>query len=270
MTRKDAVCSTNMPEKPNSRSRASRKTLAALLVSFLLLVDEALAEEPSQEWDFYGEAYFWAATLEAETTDGEDVDVSFSDILEHLNYGAMGAVGAEKGRWIIAADGIYLNLESDESSQQSIGGTLTRLDADVDIQGFISTAAVGYDLLDSDNTTLHLLGGGRYLWLDFDLDVEAGSGGVDFSDSNSWVDGIVGLRGRTQVADGWHLVYHGDIGTGESDLTWQLLGAVNYRFRNVDLVLGYRYLGWNFDAGENDVLDELSIHGPMAGVKFSF
>jgi opacity protein-like surface antigen len=175
---------------------------------------------------------------------GEDVDVSFSDILEHLNYGAMGAVGAEKGRWIIAADGIYLNLESDESSQQSIGGTLTRLDADVDIQGFISTAAVGYDLLNSDNTTLHLLGGGRYLWLDFDLDVEAG--------------------------DGWHLVYHGDIGTGESDLTWQLLGAVNYRFRNVDLVLGYRYLGWNFDAGENDVLDELSIHGPMAGVKFSF
>ncbi len=60
----------------------------------------------------------------------------------------------------------------------------------------------------------------------------------------------------------------GDVGTGDSDLTWQALAAVNYRFEKVGVVVGYRYLDYDFD--DSDVFDDLNLSGPFVGVKFRF
>ena len=62
--------------------------------------------------------------------------------------------------------------------------------------------------------------------------------------------------------------FHLDIGTGDSDFTWQVDAGIGYTFDACDVVLGYRYLSWDFD--DNPVLDNLNIKGPYLGVKFIF
>ena len=65
-----------------------------------------------------------------------------------------------------------------------------------------------------------------------------------------------------------HLFGYLDIGTGESDLTWQALAGIGYRFKRFDVHAVYRYLSWDFD--DNPALDELDISGPAVGLRFLF
>ncbi|MGB5567908.1 MAG: hypothetical protein WBM81_01280 [Sedimenticolaceae bacterium] len=61
--------------------------------------------------------------------------------------------------------------------------------------------------------------------------------------------------------------YYGDVGTGDSDLTWQGRLGLGYRFDEVDAIFGYRYL--DYDIGGTDI-DDITIKGPYAGVKMHF
>ena len=66
----------------------------------------------------------------------------------------------------------------------------------------------------------------------------------------------------------WYFSFYGDIGTGESDLTWQAMAQIAYRFKWFDVSLGYRHLDWDFE--DNAALDDLSVSGPYVGIKFTF
>jgi hypothetical protein len=70
------------------------------------------------------------------------------------------------------------------------------------------------------------------------------------------------------LTEKWYLFGYLDIGTGDSDVTWQGLGGVGYRFKWFDLVAAYRYLRWNFS--DNKALDNLYLYGPAAGIRFQF
>jgi hypothetical protein len=140
----------------------------------------------------------------------------------------------------------------------------------VELKGFITTLGGAYRFLETDTTRLNLVAGARYLWLKADLDVDIGRLGVGGSESDTVWDGIVGLRGKTDLNDKWYLTYYADVGGGNSKMTWQALAAINYRFQRVDAVVGYRYLDWDFDDGDMLNFDELNLGGPFAGVKFLF
>ena len=60
----------------------------------------------------------------------------------------------------------------------------------------------------------------------------------------------------------------GDVGAGDSKLTWQAWPGVGYRFEKFDAVAGYRHLAWETEDG--DTFEDLSFSGPMLGVKFGF
>jgi hypothetical protein len=89
---------------------------------------------------------------------------------------------------------------------------------------------------------------------------------VDDSGSN-W-DAVIGARGTLGLGQKWYLLGYLDIGTGESDLTWQALGGVGYRFRHFDLVAAYRYLSWEFE--DDQAVEDLQLHGPGLGIRFAF
>ena len=59
-----------------------------------------------------------------------------------------------------------------------------------------------------------------------------------------------------------------DIGTGNSDLTWQAAGGLGYRFGLCDLVAGYRYLSWDFK--DSSPIKDMNLSGPYIGLKFIF
>jgi hypothetical protein len=98
------------------------------------------------------------------------------------------------------------------------------------------------------------------------IPVSGRSGGSEATVSN-W-DGIVGLKGgfRFGANREWFVPVYADVGTGQSDLTWQIAGGVGYWFKWGDVIAMWRYLDYNFKSGE--AINDLSMNGPMLGVTF--
>ena len=235
----------------------------------------AESETDSDRWNWTAELYFWGASLGGNTTSGDNVDIGIDTIIDDLKFGAMGAISAHKGRWTGFADLIYLDLDDKASTAANVGPISLPVDAALELKGVVSTAGVGYQVYQKDGSALHLIGGLRYLWLEADLDLAFPElplplpvRPVSVDDSWTNVDAVVGLRGIADINEAWYVSYYADIGAGESDLTWQALAAINYRMKKVDLVLGYRYLDWEFD--DFGPFDDLNLSGAFAGVKIPF
>ncbi|MFD0911291.1 hypothetical protein [Ruegeria arenilitoris] len=228
-------------------------------------------------WDWQAEVYFWGADLGGETTTGADISMPIDTIIEDLKLGFMGAIFAEKDDWLFFADAFYLDLGDSAGTSASVGPIEVDVNGSFDLKGFQSTFGAGYKIMKTAGTTLHATGGVRFLWLDGKVEVDAteavGGSPIDGQvireneAGNNW-DVVVGLRGITELNDKWYLSYYGDIGAGNSDLTWQASLAANYRMNRADLVIGYRYM--DFDLDNFGPIDDLNLGGPFLGVKFSF
>ena len=244
--------------------------LTFILCCFLATALPANAETDSDQdgWKFGGSAYLWAAGVEGTDAAGDEIDVSFSDVLEDLDGGLMGILAARKGRWTLLADVIYLSIHQETSSTANIFGIPAKIDVDVKLEGFVSTFGVAYRVIDEDMTRLDLLAGARYFNLDVDLEADVGGRKVKDSDSEDVLDGIIGAQVLIDLSERWYLSCYGDVGAGDSKLTWQAWPGIGYRLEKVDVVAGYRHLEWETDDG--DTIDDLNFSGPMLGVNFRF
>ena len=244
--------------------KGSARSNIFITVSLLLFVCSSVnvsAAEVSveEEWKFGAELYFWGASIGGQSADGSDIDLDLSDILDSVRFAFMGSAGVSKGRWSLAADLIYLNAKDGDTIAPG-------LNADVELINWVVTPAVGYNLFQTERGRLDIIGGARFLYLKADLRINAL--GLRADDSGSNWDAVIGARGTVDLTEKWYLFGYLDIGTGQSDLTWQGLGGVGYRFKWFDLVAAYRYLRWNFD--DNKAVDNLYLHGPAAGIRFLF
>lgn len=48
---------------------------------------------------------------------GDDIDISFSDLIDDLNMAIMGSLQARKDKWTLLADVIYLAVSADQHRQ---------------------------------------------------------------------------------------------------------------------------------------------------------
>ena len=252
-----------------------QKFSTLLAIALALSTADALAQDGSPEgWKWRAELYGWGASLGGSTTSGGDVDLDLGKIIDDLDVGAMGLVIASKDKLSFFDDMIYLDLDENDTTTADIGPVAVAAKADVELKGFVTTTGVGYRFFESTGTSVDVTGGVRYLWLDADIDVDIDvpappiTRSVSESDSGSNWDAVVGLRGRTDIHDKWYLTYYGDVGTGDSDLTWQAAAAINYRLKKVNLSLGYRYLEWDFD--DYGPFDDLDLSGVFAGAVIPF
>lgn len=223
---------------------------------------------PADKWQFSGNLYGWIAGLDATTSGGDSVEISFSDILDNLQMTIMGGLRADKGKWSLFTDLIYLNIGTTNRTTANIIGVPAKVKTEVDLKSWVSTTGLGYSLYDEGSTQISGLAGVRYLRMETDLEFDIGPIGRKFSGTDDFFDGIVGFRGKTDLDENWYLTYYADIGTGQSDLTYQLFAGVNYRFNKWDAVVGYRYMNW--DLGSGAALDDLTIKGPLVGARFRF
>jgi len=242
--------------------------LAFLLCCFMVTALPAKAETDSDQdgWKFAGSAYLWAAGVKGTDMAGDEIDVSFTDVLDSLDGGLMGILTAQKGRWALLADIIYLSIHQETSSNTNLIGIPSKIDVDVKMKGYVSTLGVAYRVIDDEGTSLDLMAGARYFKLDLDLDADVGGSKVKSSDSGDVLDGIIGTQVLLNLNDRWYLSCYADVGTGDSKLTWQVWPGIGYRFEKVELVAGYRHLAWESDDG--DTIEDINFSGPMLGVKF--
>jgi len=66
--------------------------------------------------------------------------------------------------------------------------------------------------------------------------------------------------------------FYFDIGTGDTDVTWQAYAGIGYKYENFDLLAGYRQSDWTFEDGNPgaQVFNDLSFSGPVIGANFRF
>ena len=247
--------------------------LMAGMLALTMSLAQAADESGGDDWQFDAALYLWGGGIGGTTSGGDDIDISLSDLLDNLDMAFMGLMQAHKGKWTLLADVVYLKVSNEQTSTANIIDRPVKAKLDFSMKSWIVSAAAAYAIRETDRTRLDVLAGGRYLYMDTGLDFSISAGGPygpwrqKVADSAHFVDGIVGLRGRTELSEKWYLTYYADIGAGDSDLTWQLLAGFNYRFSKVDAAFGYRYLKWKFS---DEILDELDVNGPYAGVRFSF
>jgi hypothetical protein len=104
----------------------------------------AETQASDENWEFGGAAYLWGAGVEGTDSAGDEIDVSFSDIVKDLDGGLMGIISARKGKWTLLADIIYLSINQETSSTANIIGVPEKVDVDVKLEGFVSTLLAAY------------------------------------------------------------------------------------------------------------------------------
>ena len=110
----------------------ARSTVVAAAFSCLLYTaaaQPAAAQAPSGDtWRVTFAPYMMGAGLNGTTAVlGQEVtvDASFSDILDNLQFGAMGLVVARKGNWGVGGDAIWMSLGANGTGPGPVGVTAT-------------------------------------------------------------------------------------------------------------------------------------------------
>jgi len=260
---------------------------AILLLAMFCGANSAAAEsmtEGSDKWQYEFTIYGWFPSIdgklkyEVPPDNGDEVGVDISQILDSLNFIFMGIFETRKNKLSFGLDLIYLDLSNSKSTDITIGpdaGESLSVTAGLGLESWVVTGVAGYDLVQTKKSRMAVIGGVRYLDLSADLDLSISIEDMpenpppaSLSGSDDFWDGIVGIRGAFMLNENWYIPYYGDIGAGDSNLTWQLFAGIGYMFHWGDIRLGYRYL--EYDQDDDKFLQDLKLYGPVLGLGFRF
>ncbi len=245
--------------------------LAALIVLALPGSLMAVDTGKTDQWQFMIEPYLWTPGINSSATNGTDISIDINDVLSDLNFAFMGVVGVKKGKWSFMVDTFYADLQDIKDSSTNVLNSVIDFQTEVKLKTWIVTPVIGYSLLDCEKGNLDIVAGARYLKAELYVSVNSDRARASYpevSGSDEYWDGIVGLKGEIALYEQLYMPLYLDIGTGDSDFTWQVTGGLGYRFGLCDVVAGYRYMSWDFK--DSSFLKDLNLSGPFLGVKFVF
>jgi hypothetical protein len=244
--------------------RTNAVTLALALLSSMTA---HIGAQTTPEWKFTITPYFWMAGLDGKVGVGRvatDVDESFSDIIDALQFAVMGTANARYRSYVFGIDGMYIATGDVKTiAFRGDTGSLTLNQKETMIQ-----PTVGYTFL-SASSGFDVLVGLRYWKLRAELNVDPLTNRPpnQRSGSKSWVDGTAGVQAHWNPQQIVRVTLGGDIGAGGSRWTWQAYGGAG-----VDVAtwctLGLYYRGLSVDYDHDDFLFDTNTHGFLIGATF--
>lgn len=246
--------------------------LLALALGGTLLTGAAWAQQPQSgydgKWHYEVDLFLWGTSLSGATgpaVKDYQVDMSFGDVAEVLDFAAMGSFSARKDRWGFHLDTFYANLG--ESVDGPMGNPI-----ELNLEDTIFDAAGTYRVFQSERASCDLLFGLRY------NDVTVGLEPFRFparEQGVSWTDPIVGVAGGVQMTERWTFGYRADVGGfgAGSDFTW--LGALRFDARMSEhCYLGLGYIGYSVDytkgSGPSEFVYDMDMYGPYLGIAWKW
>ena len=232
-----------------------RTLLAIVTAGFLLAPVARSAAQPTAATYVDFSLYGLGAAMSGEVTVGNataDLNVGFDEILDHLEFGAMGFGRVGRDRWSFTAEVVYMGLGASKDLVSS------------DFDQWVIEARVASRV----SPRLEPLVGVRYNNLSGEI---RGPFGRNPSGTQDWWDPIVGATASMPVGRTLSLALHGDVGGFGigSDLTWQAYPYLDWSFmETASLQAGYRWLDVDYESGSGaetfryDVLTQ----GPQVGV----
>ncbi len=266
-------------------------TTARTLVMTTVLACAALAPgaasaQSADAWRFHAILYGYLPSVGGSTAfpqAGSPVSVDADTIIDDLNGAFMGTFEAERGRWGVFTDVMYLDVDGSKSQTRdiAIGGSQIPADAtaslDMNLKGWVWTIAGTYQVVTDPKAPVQVLLGARLVDIEENLRWQT-SGNVgsiplpgrqgDVSDKSSNWDAIIGVKGRLAFGSNgeWFIPYYADVGTGQSDLTWQAIAGLGYSFKWGEVLAAWRYLDYEMDSGS--AIKSIDFNGPAIGVGF--
>jgi hypothetical protein len=282
--------------------QAARPIAAAAALLSIGLAHGAAAQpaEVRPGWSFDIAPYLWLPSVDASLRyqlpanlpGTADVSASPDTYTDQLNFATAFAATARYDRFTLLTDFLYVSASAATSNVEAaniIGvgrnpiSSTSNSNTDTTLKTTLWTLAGGYTLASGPWGNVDAIGGFRYLGIDattnYNLSVQLvgprgnagptfGGGGRLSASDNIW-NGIVGLRGRLSLGEGGFFVpYYVDIGTGDSNLTWQAFGGLGYQTGSVGVSLGWRYL--SIDQGSKAVVQDMTMSGAYLAVNFRF
>lgn len=249
-----------------------------------------------QQWTLSFTLYGWLAGLDGTTTvkgRTADIDVGPFEVLEHLDgVPWMSYAELRAGRFALYNDIFYAPLGVDANRARSLDRLTLDVALGVDIEQVIVEAGAAYEIARLGSfTALDVLAGARYWRQEVDINLALTAtveiAGLTFSRGRAiaragavdWVDPLIGLRVRHQLAPGQELLLRGDVGGfgAGSEFSWNVLGAYSFRIgvysgATVSGMLGYRALSVDFEKGSgvNRYDYDVVQHGPILGLTVNF
>ena len=221
------------------------------------------------EWKHEVAPYVWGSSMQGSVGVGDltaEAEMSFSDILDDLEFGFMGTYRASTDRYFVMIDAIYMGLGATERGPNGL------LKADIDMDQVGLEADFGYYVGDR----LSLLAGLRYVELEAQVEVGGPLGNERSSRMRqNWVDPVIGAQYSWPFAEQWSLNLRGDIGGFGigSDFAWQATGILRWQLSpRTGVAFGYRHLDMDYEDGRgmDRFLYDMATSGPLMGVVFTF
>ena len=249
--------------------------LAAIMSTALPMAGHAADLPPvpdTSDWKFSLALYGWAAGIKGDVgvfgLPAQEVDLPFKDIVQNLDFAAMGAAEARNGRFMLGLDATYTNVGASVKTPRGILANKI----DVTNTSLMLTGVAGYAIYDTDMARLDLIAGGRVWSVNNQFDLKGGVlGGRSKSDGATWVDPLVGAKLRVNLtpkvyAAGWAMI--GGFGVG-SDLMWDLMGGAGYAFNDkFSMFAGYR--ATSVDYSHQGFVYNVVEQGPVVAAVFQF
>lgn len=258
-----------------------------ILPLLLALSPIAAGSDQNGDWEFGASIYGWFPDISGRTAialgGGADFEVEVGDILDNLQFTLQGSFDARKGRWGLYTDVIYMDLGRTESIVREGEVSRANLPADVsaavgfDLKSLIWSTAGYYRMIDEPGRSFDVLMGLRYSDIEQSLDWTF-SGNIEqlpipgrqgrVAISADLLDVIIGIRGQFAFGGNhaWFIPLYVDLGTGDSDFTWQAVTGLGYSFRWGQIAAVWRQLDYDLSSGKP--ISELQFSGPAAGVVF--
>ncbi len=263
-----------------------RKLILSLALAALLLLPQA--SPPAQAADLPGQTYqgtmenglsfsiapfyLWLPGMDGRVgvfgtvadVDYTPIDIlkNLGDFLDALDGLYFGAGEVRYGKFGFFYDVVYLDV----SSTQDIDGRFINGNIDLGFSQLIATLAGTYRLFETEQAFLDAMAGVRIWDVNVDVGVNLNIVAGTASDGDTWVDPVIGGKGRMQLtenvyASGWALI--GGFGAN-SDFMWDVWGNVGYQWNNwLDLWAGIRATGADYQSG-TFVWDAVQ-YGPIMG-----
>lgn len=233
----------------------------------------------ASDWVVQVTPYLWASGMEGDISPFQNaptihVEKSFSDVMEDFNFGGFTNIWARRDNFVFSGDMMYVNTTSAKSTRvlpDLVPGGV-ELSGELDSVEFNATLQAGYRVVDTPQFTLDALAGGRVWYISNDVTINLqGLAPVSLSEDFSWVDPLIGTRAFYNITDKISLMGQADIGgfgVG-SDLTWSVLGTVNYVVNDSwSVSAGYKHLSVDYD--DDGYVFDVDLSGPVLGATYRF
>jgi hypothetical protein len=204
--------------------------------------------------------YFVGAGMSGETAIqgiSRDVDASFGDIMENLDFGFMSAFRIQKRAWSVGTDIVYVGLGTTSEAGQ----------IEVDSDQWMVELNGGYMI----RPFFTVIAGGRYNSLSTRLFFP--QFGNERKASQEWIDPLIGGRLDLRLGKEWMAHLRADVGgfgVG-SDFAWQLVPGVEWMpSERLSALAGYRIISMDYENKDDGFKYDMTISGPALGLLCRF